>query len=223
MPQTAYPTDADILAILTQSGAVLPAGFSTSGLAAAASAEWESATGWRPFLSSGVATVRVYDPPGPNGAGRLRPRACGGGDLLDLEAGAISVTSVTVGVTDSSPGTVLIEGQDYWAEPLNSSSEGLPFERIRFRLPQFGLPASIAVSAVFGYGLDLPDDVWQAVAAMGASIAFEQLGDGRGQRPTEWQEDTVRESWSAANAAARSRLRAAADRILRRYVRLGGG
>src|SRR5579872_4286099 len=119
MPKTAYPTDSDVAALAAT--VALPGGYSFAGMAAAAVAEWERRTGYLPFLGSGSAQSRSFDPPGPNRRTLSGFSLLGGGRLLDLESGLYGLTSVSIGVGPDSPGTELVNGTDFWPEPLNAA------------------------------------------------------------------------------------------------------
>ena len=54
--------------------------------------------------------------------------------------------------------SALTSGRDLWPEPLNADVIGVPWQRIRFRAPIFGLESSVVVSGLFGYGSTVPED-----------------------------------------------------------------
>lgn len=221
MPNS-YPADSDILAAITGSGAPIPSGFSASGLAAAAIDIWEKSTGYEPFLSSGVTTMRTYDPPGPNHQKMDGFSLLGGSRMLDLGAGAVSISQVNIGVGPGAPGTTMTLDEDYWPEPKNAPLENRPFERIRFRSPIFGPEASVQITGVFGFGLTVPDDAWLAIVQLGAATGFDLIMAGLAVSPSEWQEDKVRQAWNPAGMSAGGRLlRQSALRILNSYRRMG--
>src|SRR5580704_1881625 len=105
MPRTAYPTDSDVAALAAS--VPLPSGYTFTGMGAAASAEWERRTGYRPFLGSGVDSTRLFDPPGPNRRTLSGYSLLGGGRILDLESGIYGLTSLSIGVGQDAPGTAL--------------------------------------------------------------------------------------------------------------------
>lgn len=166
MPQVAYPTDAQIQAFLTSIGYTLPAGFTVSGYAAEASAEWERRTGFVPFL--GQTQTRMYDPAGPNKRLILGYRLRGGSFNLDLNAGLYRVDSLTIGVGVGDAGTLLTANQDFFMLPAMAPQENSPWTSIRFLIPQFGTDLSIQLTGGYGYGAQIPDDAYKAVLRMGA-------------------------------------------------------
>lgn len=217
-----YPADSDILLCLQGAGAVLPASFSPTGLAAAAINYWERTTGYEPFLCSGSEGMRSYDPPGPNHKQMNGFSLFGGSRVLDLGSGAVSISQVVIGVGVGVSGTALTLGEDYWPEPKNGPTENRPYERIRFRTPVFGPEASIQVSGQFGYSLTVPDDVFLAITRYGAAIGLDQIMAGMKTMPAEWQEDKVSQSWNFATVqSGADQLRNEANRILMGYLRMG--
>lgn len=192
MARSAYPTDSDVAALAAS--VPLPSGFAFTGMAEAAVDEWERRTGYRPFLGSGTVETRMYDPPGPNRRTLSGYSLLGGGRLLDLGSGLYGLTSVSIGVGPDAPGTPLTLGTDLWLEPLNADLIGVPWQRIRFRAPVFGLESSVAVAGLFGYGATIPEDAWQAIARLGCALGLQAVAEGLRASPTRWSEDAVAES-----------------------------
>lgn len=219
MGRTAYPTDSDVAALAAS--VPLPSGFTFTGMAAAAVAEWERATGYRPFLGSGMPETRTYDPPGPNRRTLAGFSLLGGGRLLDLESGIYGLTSVSIGVGPSAPGTVLTLGTDFWLDPLNADTIGVPWQRIRFRAPTFGLEGSVAVVGLFGYGALVPEDAWQAIARLGCALGLESVAEGLKSGAIRWQEESVSEAKDAHLVSTLGvTLRNSAERTVAAYRRI---
>lgn len=221
MPST-YPADSDVTSLLTSMGAQLPSGFSVTGYAAQAVAEWERRTGYIPFLNtSGVDATRTFDPPGPNQRVMYGTRLMGGGMILDLKAGLYSLTSVTVGVTlDNPTGVLFTLGRDFWLEPVNADVESKPFEFIRFRVQQFGSQHSIQVIGRFGYGATIPQDAWEAIRRLGASLALKDVAEGLKTGLRKASELDVSEEYDPAMVdQLGDAARCYAERILRSYTR----
>lgn len=178
MAKTAYPDQQDIERILRSTGlfdadaldtAILDLDLET--LAAAAIREWEMATGWIPFLADSVAVTRYFDPQGPN----FRPQVGGGGYVMDLGTGLISLTSITTGVSATAPGSVLTLDTDYWLTPYNADELGYPWTGISFLVPQWGTRRSIKVIGRFGYSMTVPDDAWLAIGHKAVTLALPEI------------------------------------------------
>jgi len=199
----------------------LPNGYAFTGMGAAAAAEWERRTGYRPFLGSGTSQTRAYDPPGPNRRTLSGYSLLGGGRILDLEAGLYGLTSLSIGVGQDAPGTLLTLGVDFWLEPLNADVIGVPWQRVRFRAPIFGLESSVAVVGLFGYGSVIPEDAWQAIARLGCALGLESLTEGLKLGAVKWAEENVSETYDPLLIQALGEtMRAWADRVLAAYRRV---
>lgn len=139
--------------------------------AAAAWQNWEQQTGYKPFLAS--LQTRRYDPPGANRGPGHWPfgERRGGGRLLDLHSGILSVTELRVGVTADYAGNVLVEGQSFrlrGADGLyDSLQRGLPFESVEFFTEQFGVPNSVQIHGMFGCVATLGEAEWTAILDYG--------------------------------------------------------
>ena len=100
MPKSAYPADSDLSALLTSTGLTVPASLDLQEKCDAAVAEWETRTGWLPYLAASGAdgqptvSTRLFDPAQPAGRGDSRS-----GRSLFLGAGLLSLVSLAVGVT----------------------------------------------------------------------------------------------------------------------------
>jgi hypothetical protein len=151
---TSYPTAGDVENWLRSStfwpedeNQVLRAQSQAQIAAVAAVDEWETLTGWRPFLAGAEDEVRAFDATDSTG-------------WLDFEGGAVSVSSVSIATT------VLTLGEQYWLTPGNAASQGRPFTGIQFspRYQTLGWrrPGGISVTARWGYDAELPADVFQA-------------------------------------------------------------
>jgi len=125
---------------------------------------WEAATGYTPFMAAATDVTRYYTPDGS--------------DLLDLRGGLVAApTSVAVGYSPTSAGTVLTADHDYWLLPLNAISMGRPATSIRFSARQGGQPQSIVITGRFGYCLNgaIPEDAWLAVLLASVEHLLPQL------------------------------------------------
>lgn len=142
----------------------------------AAAAEWSKITGYTPFLGNSADVLRKYDPPGPVvNAVRYGWRSRGGQITLHLDNGLISLTSVTIAVDTNSTGTVLTLGRDFYLEPANAPTEIAPWDTIRFIMPVWGTLQSVQILGKWGYGVQVPDDAWNAILYMAAFHLLAQL------------------------------------------------
>jgi len=187
-----WPTNTDIVAFLAANQIVMPDGSAisttqvTAARVAAAVKRFELLTGWIPF--EGVTETRTFDPPGLNAGYLATPR--GGGRMLSLGAGLISITSVQV------QNATLTQGQHYWPKRLGPDSSR-PYEVIEFLTPIIGLPQSISITGTWGRMAAADDLAKEAVTKLAAAMvlsgvreSFSQIGD------VEWKEADVSERGS---------------------------
>jgi hypothetical protein len=159
-----------------------------------AAREFERRTQYRPFLSDGLTETRLFDS-APN-------------TYLDLRAGLLSVSSLTVN------GQPYAQGTQFWLKPDNAPAEGKPFTAIDFSgLREFGYAQlysplttlffpgfghqSVAVTGVWGYCLQLPPDVWQAVMVKAAASVLRPYGVKRAGGMVRWEESGVSEQYAS--------------------------
>lgn len=171
---SAWPTKAQVDAYVAAAGLTVGSIDATS-LIASAVAEIERMTGWAPFLASSSAT-RTFDPPGSVVKGTGYPG--GGGNLLKLRCGLISVSALTAN------GVSMTEGTDFWLGPGYAA----PYQTIRFARPIIGAPRSVSITGIWGYSATIPDDVWQACMDMAASYVADAIAEGVASGATEWKE-----------------------------------
>lgn len=220
MSRTTYPQDSDIQSFVTNAGLVVPSGFTFTGYGAAASAEWEERTGWQPFLQDASATARIYNPPGDRPTNRdWQNNQYGGARILNLYAGIANAAALTSVVCS---GVTKVNGVDFFMAPINAPNIGRPYTRIEFVYPFWGLQNCITVTAQWGWGAILPEDVWQAVLRIGARIAAEDMLEGTVSTPDtikvgdemikQDQYDTLSQTWAKA-----------VSRTIKRYMFTGVG
>jgi hypothetical protein len=180
MPQNhaAYPTSTDLTAFITSLNlfdsadlSAILAAMNLAQKADAAAEAWETATGWHPFLADAATSTRRFDPPGPN-KGQL---SRGGGRRLYLQGGIITVPTVVVGYTATSPGSTLVYDQDFWLLPQNAAERKLPWEWVEFGFNQSGPPRSVQVTAKWGYQQYIPDHAWQMILEKAAFLCLPEL------------------------------------------------
>jgi len=157
-----YPTTTDLSALLVRNGQTAPG---TSIMQAAldeAVAEWESMTGYDPFLSTGTPATRYFD---------------GVSDfILRLRSGIVTLTSLRVGVTSTDVGSLLVVNEDFHLYPLDAASKGKPFTYLKFRSRQSREPRSLSISADWGYctSAAIPADVSATILRQSASKLFSE-------------------------------------------------
>jgi hypothetical protein len=155
MPST-HPTATDLQALYASTGlvpnpAVAPfSSIAWAAYVATAIAAFAEATGRTFGVGTAAPSVaRTFDPPRNSRA------------LLQLGAEALSIASVTVS------GAVQVLNTDYYLGPPNADAEGKPWSWIEFASP-FSNPLTVAarksvvVTGVWGYSVNVPDDVWDA-------------------------------------------------------------
>lgn len=184
MSRTAYPTGEDLINLLVAAGMVVrPLStaddrFDYDGAISAAIADWERDTGLVPFLKDATDQTVYYDPPGHQGREGVYGMQRGGHRSLYLPSqdGSVfsSITSVTIGYSTASAGTVLTANGDYWLEPRNAAINNRPYEWITFGGRQFGSLSSIVVVGKRGWPV-VPDDAWEAVRQRAAVILMPQI------------------------------------------------
>lgn len=170
MPQPAWPTEAEVGAIMVSSGlaSVAPDDDDITPYLNAAIAEWERQTGFRPWLQEDDAASYYYDGPGSTG-------------ILDLRAGFCTVTAIATGITyDDDTGTALTANRDYILEPLGAREADRPFTQVRFLVSWTNRPRSIKVTGIKGFDDEIADGVWLAVAREAARLAVEDLTESGG-------------------------------------------
>lgn len=172
MPFVAYPTPADVEALIRSAG-YWPTSSAKQSLALiqaqigaeAAKDEFEHLTGWTPFLADEAATEREFDTVDTRG-------------YIDFEGGALEIESVTIN------GTPLVFRTGYRPQPVNAISRKEAFTGIEVG-SRFGGYSSYAygssglnpfiVSARWGRVDEIPGDVWQAIQQRAALIVLTQI------------------------------------------------
>lgn len=142
----------------------------TSAIVASEEA-FERDTLWFPFLKQNTDVTRYLDPPE--------------GRLLDLEAGLLALTSVTLA------GRTLVLGADFFLLPHNNTLRGLPTTYLEFtRIPSGGR-GCIAITGRWGRVETLPEGVKQAVLAKAASLLIPQIHASITKGLMSWREGDV--------------------------------
>lgn len=183
-----YPATADVRGLFTSADIDMP--FTDAQLNIAINASilwWDRITGWSPFLA-GTASARLFDPPGTD-KGLYLASLSGGKRHLNLHAGLISVTALTVS------GTARVLNTDFWLKPADARTKSRPYEMIEFAGPVYGSVNAISINGVWGFSTDVPDDVWLAVLYSAGVHALLAQGLKTAQGIEEWAELDVREKY----------------------------
>lgn len=189
---TGYPNEEDVTALLEGSGFTVPSGLDVLPYVYAAIDEFESETGYRPFLAGASATY-LFDPPGPN----FRTNERGGGRRLLLNQAFATISAVRVGVTSDSAGTLLTENTDYYLRPANHAANKIPITEITFVAAQWGPPGSITVVGTPGYFTTIRAEVWNAIRDLAGARYAQALKEGTAYgNPVEIKEGDVSERYS---------------------------
>ena len=166
MPSAA-PTGPELTAKIASCGVVDMTGAAFKSLTLdakvrAAVREWETRTGFRPFVAkqdaqgAPVAETRLFDPPASR--------------TLDLRAGLVRLDAVAV------YDTAFVIGADVYPRPTNAPAEGQPYTSLHFLGRVAGrLPASIAVTGVWGHSLECEDDVREAILGWAAHLCVPEI------------------------------------------------
>lgn len=179
MPNFAlYPSAVDVRVLLQSAGdwpagadsdpAVLRAIEQATIGAAAAKDEWETVTGWLPYLAGSTPTTRRFRTIGPDG-------------LLQFNAGLLSLSSLTINDVAKTLNT------DFVYYPENAAESGLPYTALEFSYGSAygswastgfygaGRPGQIVVTGIWGKVEILPAAAWEAIQKRGAQKTLAAL------------------------------------------------
>ena len=167
MPYAAYPTGAEVAALLTAAGVTLTAAQEAllDGFAAAAAATWEDLTDLHPFLAAETDSTRRQNAPVTRDG------------LLRLDRPLATLTSVAYQpLGDTS--TAMVSPAEYVGSPINAEADGRPYWEIAFGGHRWGRPlaygarGSLYVTGRWGYTTVLPDHIWEGLRAQAALRGF---------------------------------------------------
>jgi len=173
MIYTSYPTEAELQAFLVNAGVVGTPPEGVQIYLDGAAEEWESKTGYKPFIADAEDSTSYYDAPYPS-------------RFLDLCGAFVSITSLNYGVTSTSDGTDGTANSDYFAHYRGDAIVGIEFT---------GLPygqRSIKIVGKKGFCTEIPARVYRAIlekAAADYSAVATQVGDVKRikQGPVEYE------------------------------------
>ncbi len=158
--RTIYPTAADLQVFLSRAGLIGNPPTEKQALIDLDSAigeavkKWEKMTGYQPFLADADDSSWPFD---GNGT-----------EIVDLDGGFVSLTSVTY------RGTAQVLNTDYRPMPQNAVNLGKPYTYLKMRcgvIPYYPTPAGagqVVVVGKRGYAEVLPEDAWNAVLLLAA-------------------------------------------------------
>jgi len=170
MPRSAYPAAEDLAALLAATGLTVPDALDFEAKVADAKDEWEQRTDWLPYLAGAEDSARAFDPPGYAWGG-------GGGHTMNLGAGLVSLTSVTIdSAADWTTNGVLTRGTDFVLLPSNATAQKRPYTSIRFARPVYGGAESVVILGRWGRVAELEDNVWNSILGYAASLCAPELG-----------------------------------------------
>lgn len=195
---------AEELLVFLQAGGLV-VGSETSldleGVLGASQEAFERDTLWFPFLKQDTDVTRYFDPPE--------------GRLLELQAGLLELTSVTLA------GRGLVQNTDLFLMPQNAGLRGLPTTYIEFSRSPCGGRRSIAITGRWGRVNTLPAEVKQAILAKGASLLVPQLQASFSQGLSSWREGDVEQLSGSEPFTSLSRgWEKSYNECVRRYRRL---
>jgi hypothetical protein len=156
---------------------------------AAAIEQWDDATGYDPYLSTGVEEIRAFRSPAP-------------GNILELRSGLLMLTELRVDVTATvGSGTVYTNGTHFRLLPRDASQKVKPYTQVEF-LWSPGSPGwgEIAIEGLWGYTTDgyLHSTSRRGVLAMAALELLPQINQAVGQGLLRWTEGDVTKQYGAA-------------------------
>lgn len=201
-----WPSTTDISNLLSAGGLTSTdwGSFSLANARLEAIAEWERLTNWKPFKVDTNDVTRYYDPPGPNqraNFGYPYWGIRGGSNVLYLDAGLLSLTSLYVGyISDAQPGTELTLNTHFRLAPYNAVLMENPYTQIEFYAKHFGRERSIRIIGKFGYWTSIPDDAFTAVLNRAAWSVLAAVSSARVVGlGADWREADVSEKQPGAS------------------------
>jgi hypothetical protein len=159
MPRTEYAQPDDLQSLL-ETAEVFDESWNLdlAGALEKATDDLENDSGFKPFLSTGVAAPRRFTPDGPQQRSYTSPGASalvGGSKILFLEAGLLELESLKV------DGREYSLYDDFFLKPDNADAEGKPFTQVDFVQGVRSKPQGIVIVGVWGFCRELPQTVWE--------------------------------------------------------------
>ena len=180
MSQTNYPNEAALQAFLVNAKIVATAPEGVAMYVDGAVEEWESKTGYTPFLGDSEDSTEYFD-----GTAPLR--------YLDLRGAYTSITSVHYGVTSDSDGTLGTLNSDYFLHYFKGAIVGIEFTGM------ISGNRTIKIVGKKGFCTELPSSVYRAIlekAAADAMPMLTQVNDAKKikQGPVEIEQGSSRDA-----------------------------
>ncbi len=195
MPQSAYPTAADVQTGIEEQGLTAPSNLAQ--IVDGVIADFKRKTGHNWILADAAASTWAFDPPYTDR-----------GFVLDFKGAFVSVTSISI---DGSA----VDADGYDLLPLSAAGESRGWTEVRFHRHPGSLPASVSVVGKRGLYSLLPDDLYDAlfnrmmrkgiasasqglgpvqrVKQGGVEVEFATGKDGQVLKLSDWDSDYVRQ------------------------------
>ncbi len=178
MPQNAYPAASDLDAFFVSTGLIGAAtdapyaSINRVQKCAAASADFERRTHRTMIAQPGT---RLFDVPFDRNG------------ILDVMDDLLSVSDVSI---DSA--SIELDTQ-YWLLPYDAAQKGRPYTHIELQAmpspgPLSGYRQTVSVTGYWGYGTQIPDDVWQAVLQWAAALTAPELALNISKGLAQWRQ-----------------------------------
>lgn len=192
-----YPVLADLTALFTGVGITLNGSYPAGDDLAVAIEWWEENTGYTPFWTASDAAELTlkFDPPGPQ-RGRGPSYRAGGGEILLLNVGFVSISDIKIAVTTDNPGTSLVADQQFFTQPYDAARKHRPITRIEFLTAVYGPPKSVAITGLVGFSTVLPTLAKQGILKRAGGTILRGLREGKGGAILEWSEGDITEKKS---------------------------
>lgn len=226
----AWPDAAELEDFLQAAGVIaltpttLQALLDLDGAVEAAIDDWEEATGYHPFLSTGVDETRRFVPSPPARQDRY--------PLLDLTngpygSGLVAVpTTLTVDVTYTAAGTEYTHLQHYRLLPRSVTAGVKPYTSIEFLTAPLNVSdGEVVIVGKFGYCTEanLPALARRAVLAMASLHLLPQLEPSLARGLVRWTEGDVTKQFGESGSTASSTWQSLSKDAAARYRRFKVG
>ena len=208
-----YPTVYDVSSTLLTMGIIVPSGFDITTPVEAAADEWESLTGWHPFLAQKMTKFLTPERAGPYTG---RGMSSQGGRTLNLNFGVLQLPddglligyvandTNEIGVTDQdtgSQGTVLIRDIQYFLRPDSAPSENYPYTYIEFPSVIRGIDKSIVLRNVtVGRMWTLTRNIYHVIEHYAIAQVLEELSVNVGGGIISSQTDDITQVFASSTA-----------------------
>jgi hypothetical protein len=191
MPHSEYPSASDLDAFFVSTGLIASssdtpyASIDRGSKCAAASADFERRTRRTMIAQS---STRLFDVPWD----RL--------GVLDVADDLLSADTVMV------DGATLVEGLQYWLLPYDAVQKGRPYTHIEMAFiptpgPLSSYRRTVSVTGSWGYGTEIPDEVWGSVLAWAAALCAPEIALNISKGLALWHEGDEEERYGGLGVA----------------------